>query len=400
LEKNNIQEFQNIGINCYTSFQYLQTKSIAEIIKEEFPQKKIIVGGYHPTAVPEDFTYDSSPFDFIIRGEAELPILNLFESNHLGKTIETQILNSNGCTNINLLPFPDYKLYLNRYPYKDKFKFEFFMSRGCPYQCAFCAKNFEFRSFKFEKFKREFSILCEIVDQYNSNLLKITFADQSFNRVSKSKKVLKYLIKNNLYERYNFSCQARVEPLLHRTRLIKMYRKAKMVVGFGFESASTKLLVEMHKTNNPNKYIKIMKKILKKYKDLNDIYCRLNILIGFPGETQVSFNETLDFVNKYALHENIQISPTLFSNYPNVFVYKNMDYYEKKFGTAFVKKWWKLRSNSFKNSIVKPSEFYTKKQLIGDYKDKYFEALRIWRREIFAELILWKRFYNTWYEEL
>ncbi len=401
LEKNGIQEFQNIGINCYTSFQYLQTDLIANILKDEFPKKKIIVGGYHPTAIPEDFVYNNSPFDFVIRGEAELILLNLFKSKILKKHRKTQIINSDGCVDINSLPFPDYELYLAQYPYKNKFKFEFFMSRGCPYQCAFCAKNFDFRSFTFEKFKEQFEKLCNIVGNYNNNIPKIAFADQSFNRVSISKKVLKYLIENHLQERFNFSCQARVEPFAHNINLIKTYRKAKMVVGFGFESASRNILIEMHKTNNPNKYIKVMKKILKKYKDINDVYCRLNILVGFPGEDQKSFNETLEFLTTYALHKNIQISPTLFSNYPNVFVYRNTDYYKNKFGSKFIKEWWKLPSNPFKNSVPeKISNSYTKKQLIGDYKDKYFEILRLWNKEIFADLVYWKTFFNNWYNQL
>ena len=38
-ESNNIQEFQNIGINCYTSYQYQQTLIIANLIKKEFPNR-------------------------------------------------------------------------------------------------------------------------------------------------------------------------------------------------------------------------------------------------------------------------------------------------------------------------------------------------------------------------
>ena len=87
LENNNIQEFNNIGINCYTSYQYLQSDLIAYILKEEFPKINIIVGGYHPTAVPDDFSYRNSPYDYVIRGEAELILLDLFKLNN-GKNSE------------------------------------------------------------------------------------------------------------------------------------------------------------------------------------------------------------------------------------------------------------------------------------------------------------------------
>ena len=143
-----------------------------------------------------------------------------------------------------------------------------------------------------------------------------------------------------------------------------------------------------------------MKKILKKYKNLEDVYCRLNILVGFPGEDQASFNETLDFVNSNAMDDNIQISPTLFSNYPNVFVYKNMDYFENKFGSIFIKNWWKIPSNPFKNSIPEmPSSTYYKKDLINDYKENYFWILRQFKKSSFHDLIIWKDFFNKWYRE-
>ena len=108
LEQNNIEDFHNIGINCYTSFQFLYTDLIANIIKKEFPEKNIIVGGYHPTGVPEDFTYKDSPYDFVIRGEAELILLDLFKSSKLLKNQinhKTQILNSDILIDVNSYPF-------------------------------------------------------------------------------------------------------------------------------------------------------------------------------------------------------------------------------------------------------------------------------------------------------
>ncbi|TFG29534.1 MAG: B12-binding domain-containing radical SAM protein [Promethearchaeota archaeon] len=401
LEKKGIQEFDNIGINCYTSYQYSYTNFIATLIKCEFPKKNIIVGGYHPTGVPEDFTYKNSPFNFIIKGEAELILIDLLESGILKGNGKPNIFNSKNCIDINTLPFPDYELYLTQYPFKNKFKFEFYMSRGCPYQCAFCALNFPFRNVTFEKFKEDFTRLCQLVGDYNPNLLKIAFADQSFGRVSISEKVLEYIIQNNFSDTFNFSCQSRVENFEDRSNLIKKYREANMIIGFGFESANKNLLIEMHKTETPKKYIQTMEKILDHYKKANGPYCRINLLAGFPGEDHHSFNETMEFVNDNCLHKNIQISPTLFSNYPNVFVYKNMVYYRKKYGSKFIKAWWKLPSNPFKNSVLKKvSKNYSRKQLIGDYKDNYFEILRAWNGEIFRDLLHWKLFFNNWYKQL
>ncbi len=404
LEVNNIQDFPLIGLNCYTSYQYLSSKLIATVIKELFPQKKVVVGGYHPTAVPEDFSYLKSPFDFVIQGEAEVAVLNLIKSKYTKPTNSESkpiVICSEKVLENNDLPFPDYELYLKKYPFKNKFKFDFYSSRGCPFQCAFCATNYKFRSFTFESFKQNFDKLVSIVENFNEKNPKISFADQEFTSVSISEKILDYILKNNLQKSFSFSCQSRVESLNLKSNIIEKYKAARMVVGFGFESANKHLLKEMHKTANPTKFIEDMKKILKKYKELNDIYCRVNLLIGFPGENQNNFDETIQFVNTYAMHNNVQISPSLFSNYPNVHVYRNMAYYEKKFGSKFVKEWWKLHSNQFKSAVpIQSSKNYSIKDLLGNYLEKYLPILKTSKLNSLGDLIVWKQFYGKWFQDL
>ena len=404
LESNNIQEFQNVGINCYTSYQYQQTLIMANLIKKEYPDKKIIVGGYHPSSVIDDFNYKYSPFDYIVIDEAELSLYNLLKKPNLNKNTNKTpiILNSTQLIDVNLLPPPDYELFLLKYPYKDRFNFDLYTSRGCPYQCNFCALNYPFRGFNFEKFKECFDKLRTIVSDYNKQNPKISFADQSFFDNSISKNILDYIIQNKFEEDYKFSCQSRIETVANNNEFLKKIQKTKMIVGFGFESANKELLVEMNKTNNSSFYIESMKKILEKYKTNNNVYCRINIVCGFPGEDDITFRDTIDFIYKYALHENIQISPSLFSCYPNTPVYKNMNYYITKFGAEFNKTWWKSYSNNlFKKSVLnKPSENYTLKNLIIDYKENYSKILNVFKYKNFSDLIIWKKFYNKWYKEL
>ncbi|MHA1256274.1 MAG: B12-binding domain-containing radical SAM protein [Promethearchaeota archaeon] len=402
----NLQDFEYVAISCYTSFQYLYTNVISQIVKEEFPHLSIIVGGYHPTAVPEDFTFKGSPFNYIIRGEAEKVLLEIVRNNDM-KMIKNsngaplpKVLTSKTSIDVNSLPFPDYDLYLRKYPFKNEFNFDFYMSRGCPYQCAFCATNYKFRCFDFGNFKRDFQRLCNIVEEFNNKSPKISFADQSFNQVGIKRKVLEYILTNKLYEKFTFSCQSRVEAVENDVTLIRLFRRCKMIIGFGFETASKEMLKVMDKTDDPTHYIKIMEKILHQYKNEDGQYCRINLLSGFPGETSESFFDTIHFLEENALHENIQLSPSLFSNYPNVSVYSNMEYYEKKYGAEFIKEWWKLKSNPLKNSVPeKPSKTYHKKDLINDYKEQYIKFLRAFKKSSFKDLFIWKVFFNKWYRE-
>lgn len=406
LEDFSLQDFEYVALSCYNSFQYLYTNVISQIVKEEFPHLSIIVGGYHPTAVPEDFTFKGSSFDYIIRGEAEKALLEIVRDNNMKMIKKSngdpfpKVLTSKTSIDVNSLPFPDYDLYLRKYPYKNEFNFDFYMSRGCPYQCAFCATNYRFRCYDFGNFKRHFQRLCNIVEEFNNNSPKISFADQSFNRVGIKRKVLEHIFTNKLYEKFTFSCQSRVETVENDEALIRLFRHCKMIIGFGFETASKEMLKIMHKTDDPTHYINMMKKILQQYKNEGDQYCRINLLSGFPGESSESFFDTISFLEENAIHENIQLSPSLFSNYPNVYVYSNMNYYEKKYGAEFIKEWWKLKSNPFKNSVPEMlSSTYYKKDLINDYKENYIRIIRAFKKSSFNHLVIWKAFFNKWYRE-
>lgn len=405
LESNKIQDYQYIGINCFTSYQYLQSKLIAELIKQNFKDKIIFVGGYHPSSAnPQDFCYKNSPFDFIIKNEAELILSEYFRNHNKYRTNENtvpQILKSKKLIDLNDLPPPDYDLYINKYPYKDKFKFELYTSRGCPYQCSFCSLNYRFRTVSFEIFKKYFDKIVEIVLEQNKKYPKISFADQAFFSMPLREKILDYIIHNELYENITFSCQSRIETVAKNPKLINKIRKTNLIVGYGLESADKMLLTEMKKTRDPTKYLEMMKKIIQFYKQEDINYCRLNLLCGFPGENEETFNNTINFIEEFATHENIQLSPSLFACYPNTPAYLKMNYYENQFGSKFNRNWWIENVNHFKLSVLKKCSYnYSLKDLLYDYKRQYLGLLKHFKYQRFKILVIWGRFFSQWYHEL
>jgi tRNA A37 methylthiotransferase MiaB len=408
MEKKEIQEYSNIAIICNSSFQYLQTELIAKIIKRNYPEFNLILAGEHVNATLNDYIMNSSPYNYVINGDLEFAFLDMFLSNIIRRNSNRfsipKVISSNNAFNINDLPFPNYELYLSKYPYKDRFTFEISMSKGCPFKCTFCPNQYKISNMSFKLFIKYFEQLLDIVENYNKKVPKIAFNDRSFNSSSISKQVLNYIIKNNLRERFKFSCQSRIEIVNKYPELIDLFRKAGMIVGFGFETANKDLLIEMNKTKTPSQYLKKMKDIIHIYKNISDIYCRINIVLGFPGESKNTFKETVDFVNNYASHENIQIGPTLYSNYPNTYVYYNMEYYMEKFGSQFTKNWWKIPENPLKHSVPdKPSKYYSKKNLVKDYIETFLPILKRYQQGSFYSfqyLVLWKNFFNNWYKEL
>lgn len=117
-------------------------------IKENFPQIPIIIGGAHPTFMPDCIT--SMPIDAICRGEGDDAIIEVLDHLKAGKSItENNILNisTTECANnlrpliidLDRLPAVDRDLVYNKSKALLNFPLRtFYTSRGCPFKCTYC----------------------------------------------------------------------------------------------------------------------------------------------------------------------------------------------------------------------------------------------------------------------
>jgi len=71
-------EVDMVAISCWSSLNYLSSVYFADKIKQHHPGTPIVVGGYHPTFMPQDFEFPGSPFDHVVTGE----IQNIFKAVH------------------------------------------------------------------------------------------------------------------------------------------------------------------------------------------------------------------------------------------------------------------------------------------------------------------------------
>lgn len=403
IDKYNLLEFEIVGLCCYTSAAYLQTKLIASILKSLNPEIKIIVGGYHPSAVPNDFTFQNSPFDFVIKGEGEKFFLDLMRKNKITKPPKTRIITSEAI-DINVLPFPYYQGYLETYPhFSSKMNYEFFVSRGCPGDCHFCGSDFRFRNLEYNKAKLFFFKLYNMAQNYG--VKRFNFSDQCFNALKYRYKWLNLIKKNGFNDEMEFSSQVRIDYT--NKKMLEKFQEANMVVGYGLESVSKEMLISMNKMpiKEVDSYIKGTYEIVEFYKMHAKVRCRLNLLIGFPGETQKTFLETVNYVNSNAIHDMIDTGPTLYSLYPNSFVYRNVDMFIQKFGIEYIDEYWKNKNlNPLKGSVIKSSRDYSKEDMIRDYFSEYNKILYLNERKgklhNKIENQKWRKFYKLWCDEL
>ena len=144
-----------MGISCVTPVVPI-VHTVARRIKEEASSIFIVLGGPHPSILPDEVLADKN-IDFIVRGEGEFIFLNLLnylnggdnftEIDGISYRDNGKILHNKPAENINnleLLSQPAYPLLpMNLYTVPPQWSvapplYQLIASRGCPYQCGFC----------------------------------------------------------------------------------------------------------------------------------------------------------------------------------------------------------------------------------------------------------------------
>jgi radical SAM superfamily enzyme YgiQ (UPF0313 family) len=119
-----------IGFSTYTSTHDRFLQCLAEI--RRLTDVPILVGGPHATLYAEELTNLSS-VDYIVRGEAEDIIADLVAG---ASRQEKPVVITAEPPELQSLPWPDYTTVMN---HQAMWSYPLVTSRGCPFQCSFCA---------------------------------------------------------------------------------------------------------------------------------------------------------------------------------------------------------------------------------------------------------------------
>jgi len=141
-----------VGISSLFSAYAEEAVKTAQIVKHNHPACSIVLGGHHPTALPER-VMESSAVDFVMRGEGEVSMTLLAEAlqNGLGfdeipglvyRKLDGGLHVSETATmrNPDDYPLPATQLLNQRYYSRNKKAAAVIVtSRGCPMKCTYCA---------------------------------------------------------------------------------------------------------------------------------------------------------------------------------------------------------------------------------------------------------------------
>lgn len=151
-------DYDLVGITATTPL-IVKAWEISKEVKEFNPDCKVLLGGPHPTVLPDE-SLQQEAVDIVVRGEGEETIKEVcknIEKNETLKGVKGTSYKENGkiIHNINRpfiedldkIPFPKWELFdLKKYQpiqllLTTKKSLNILTSRGCPYNCNFCYKG-------------------------------------------------------------------------------------------------------------------------------------------------------------------------------------------------------------------------------------------------------------------
>jgi len=297
---------------------------ISAICKSINPNIIVVLGGHHPTIKAQEMLSNEN-VDFVIRGEGEETayelIDNLENASSSYHTIPGLSFRDNGkiihnidreCIgNLDSVPMPARDRLFNLQTYTPVQLSMVMTSRGCPYQCGFCAShNMWGNKVRFRSIK---NVLAEIKELKNRYAIKnITFMDDSFtvnrNRV---KELCSALIEEHLD--ITWGCLTRINMI--SDELISLMKKAGCTkVDVGIESGSQRVLDLINKGITLEQ-IREAIKILRR----NKIFWSGFFMLGLPTETEVEIFDTLRLLKEL---KPDWANMSIFTPYPGTMLYE------------------------------------------------------------------------------
>ncbi|MBN1552168.1 cobalamin-dependent protein [bacterium] len=251
-----------VGITCMTPM-VTETHMVAQAVKSYNKNIPVIVGGIHPTVLPDEMIKDNN-IDIVVRGEGELTFSELIEQfmdrkldsiNGLTFTDGDQIVHTPNralLDDLDCLPLPARHLvkYDGYHQIPDAVFAEplreILTSRGCPFKCIFCSarllSGFKYRYHSPERVLEEVDLL---VHRYHARQIAVLDDNFVVDR-QRTQAICEGLLKKDYHKRLVWTAAARADQV--DLELLKLMKKAGFaLVSFGVETGSERLLKMIQK---------------------------------------------------------------------------------------------------------------------------------------------------------
>lgn len=352
---------------------------LAESVRAEYPEAKIVFLGGHPSALPRE-TMAESVADFVVQGEGPLTLeallsLDDYSESALAKVPGLWFREGSGfrCSGLSplilghelhrrlpavpweRLPMKNYRAHNwhcfdhleHRQPYA-----AIYTSLGCPYSCSFCCINAPFGRHTIRYWNDDHIIgqLDVLAQQYGVKNIK--FVDEMF--VLNEARV-EALCKKIIQRGYDFNiwAYARIDTVRNEALLNKMRRAGIRWLCLGIESGSKHVRSGVDKGRFQEADIFAAVKRIQSA----GIYVIGNFIFGLPDDTFETMRSTLDM----ALELDLE-----FANFYSAMAYPGSKLYEqaREKKLALPEKWQDFSQHSY-DCLPLPTETLRSGQVLA-----------------------------------
>ena len=264
-----------------------------KLVREKYPHIKTVMGGgifddqlAVGTSNLKFFLEKTKDYiDRIIIGEGESLFLKLLRGDlpesqrvYTLDDIHQEVLE---LSSVNIQDFTDFNL--REYPYMSAF-----ISRGCPYQCAFCSETVRWGKYRRKTISQAVEELIKLNENHNSRLFLMT--DSLLNPVITD--LSRELIKSGVS--FYLDGYIRVDRNVCDMQNTLLWRRGGLYrARLGVESGSQYILDSMNKKIIPGQIKEAVSSLASAGIKTSTLW-----IVGYPGETEEDFQQTLALIEE------------------------------------------------------------------------------------------------------
>jgi radical SAM superfamily enzyme YgiQ (UPF0313 family) len=289
-----------IGIPLIASANYLPATELGRAIKEKFPEKRVIYGGQHISAMPDEFVFENPWVDNVITGDGIDIIEDVVHGKLKGKIIH------GGFKNLENFPLLDPKIIesagypLNptyTYPTDGRKSADFMFSKGCFRRCDFCVagsqKGNHVTPSEYSRIDRQLQLFKE------QGIQELVVQDDAFLHDPKHRrehlpKILSLMKRHGMYWQNNGGVEFEGMDEFVTEQLIEYNRHGKgrvtsLYIPFNPRTwnkngSASKTMSQRYHANLEN---------LRRLREEGGIYVFTSAIIGTPEQTEEAFEDEL-----------------------------------------------------------------------------------------------------------
>lgn len=300
-----LREPRIIGFSVLT-ISSKRAYDLAAKIKNIDPHSRVVMGGIHPTVLPDE-ALNTGNVDIVVRGEGEETFKEIAThilsgtdfKNALGisyKAANNVVNNPDRpfITNLDLIPRFPYHLFeksMNDYTYFAAV----FTSRGCPYNCSFCSsRNVSGRRYRYFSIGRVISEIDLLVNKYNQKDIWLVDDNPAVDK-KRFIQIADEIVRNGFNKKAEFHSSMRGDNVTDE--LLEKAKQANFkLIGFGLETTSEVLMKNIRKGETAACILDAINNTHEK-----GLNAGATLIFGLPGETRKDRRDAIRIINSLPL---------------------------------------------------------------------------------------------------